>query len=230
MQRKAQMEFRRGTHIYTSDGKDVGNVDRVVLNPKTKEVTHIVVREGLIITEDKVIPLDLIDSATDERLTLRGIASDLDTLLPFKETHYLPLDDTESTIASYPLTWAAPYYWYGPVAGEVPNANYEADHNHAYYPVTEQNTPEESVALKEGARVITANGQDIGSVTRVFTNPQNNQVTHFVITEGTLIKEHKLVPMNWIRAIQENEIRLNVGASILNKVPEYKEPYPAPQN
>ena len=224
------MEFKQGTQVYTSDGKAVGSVDRVVLHPKTKEVTHIVVRKGFLFTEDKIIPMGLIESANDERVTLGGTESDITTLLPFEEIHYLPLDDTEAGIAEYPLGWASPYYWYEPIGGEIPYASYESGLNHPYRSTTEQNIPEDTIALKEGARVITANGQDIGSIKRIFINPENDQATHFLIAEGLIFKEQKLIPVSWIREIQQNEIRLNVGAAILNKLPEYKEPYPTPQN
>ncbi len=106
------MQFKQGTKVYTSDGKDVGSVDRVVLHPKTKEVTHIVIRKGFLFSEDKIIPLALIDSTTDDRVTLRGIASDLDTLLPFEETHYIPLDKGEISNADYPVGWVTPAYRY----------------------------------------------------------------------------------------------------------------------
>lgn len=217
------MQFKQGAKVYTSDGKDVGRVDRVVLHPKTKEVTHLVVNKGFLFNEDKVIPIGLVASTAGNRVTLHGIESDLDTLLPFEEPHYLPLDESEAGIAAYPLGWASPYYLYDPLGGDLGYTNYEAGYNHPYHSKTEQNIPQDTIALKEGARVITANGQDIGSVTRIFTNSQNDQVTHILIAEGFIIKEHKLIPVSWIREIQQDEIRLNVGAAILNKLPEFKE-------
>lgn len=63
------MQFKQGTHVYTIDGKDVGAIDRVVLDPKTDEVTHVVVRRGWLFSEDKVVP---ISSADCRRLALSG--------------------------------------------------------------------------------------------------------------------------------------------------------------
>ena len=85
------MQFKDGTSVYTFDGQDVGRVDRVVLNPKTKEVTHLVVRKGLLFAEDKIIPLHLIATATEDRVSLREGAGELDDLPPFEEIHYIPL-------------------------------------------------------------------------------------------------------------------------------------------
>ena len=223
------MEFKQGTQVYTSDGKAVGSVDRVVLHPKTKEVTDIVVRKGILFSEDKIIPIRLIYSTSDERVQLGGTDHDITTLLPFEEVHYLPLDNTEADIANYSLGWASPYYWYEPIGGEMGYASYETGERHPYRSEVEQNIPPDTIALKEGARVITANGQDIGSIKRVFTNPQTNRVTHFVIAEGLIFKAQKSIPVSWISEIQQDEIHLSVGATILNQVPDFKEAYPSPQ-
>ncbi len=57
------MEFKAGTHVYTADGKDVGSIDRVILDPHTNEISGIVVKQGWLFTEDKVISIDLVETA-----------------------------------------------------------------------------------------------------------------------------------------------------------------------
>ena len=87
------MQFKDGTAVFTSTGEEVGHIDRVVIDPGTKEVTGIVVRKGFLFTEDKVVPISLIAAATDERVTLREDAGDLQALPDFEETHYIAYDD-----------------------------------------------------------------------------------------------------------------------------------------
>ncbi len=218
------MQFKQGTNVYTSDGKDVGAIDRVVLNPNTKEVTHVVVRKGFLFTEDKIVPLSLIASTTEDEVRLRGAADDLESLSPFEETHFLPLDESETSTAAYPAGWATPVYWYPPVGDSMAYANYESASNFPYRSETSQNIPQGTVALKEGARVVAADGEHVGSVKRVYTSAHTDQVTHLLIAEGLIFKDHKLVPVSWIRDIQENEIQLNVGADMLNALPEFQQP------
>ena len=55
-----------------------------MLDPETKEGTHIVVRKGFLFTEDKVIPMALISAATEEGVTLRENVGDLQTLPLFE--------------------------------------------------------------------------------------------------------------------------------------------------
>jgi sporulation protein YlmC with PRC-barrel domain len=42
--------------------------------------------------------------------------------------------------------------------------------------------------LKKGVKVISNDGQKIGTLDRVITNPKNDCVTHLVIASGILIK------------------------------------------
>jgi uncharacterized protein YrrD len=217
------MQFKQGANVSTYDGKNVGSVDRVVLNPKTKEVTHIVVRKGILFNEDKIVPLDLVATATEDKVTLRQDAADLDKLPPFEEVHYIPLDESEMTTVAYPVGWASPFYWYEPLGSSMTYANYGAGYHFPYRSETEQNIPEDTVALKEGARVISEDDQYVGNVKRVFTRSDNDRASHFLISEGLIFKDRKLVPTSWIHDIQEDEVHLNVNAATLKNLPEFQE-------
>lgn len=219
---RLKMQFKEGTHVYTAGGDDVGTIDRVVVDPRTKEVSHVVVRKGLLFTEDKVVPIDLIARATDERVTLREDAGNLDELPPFKETQYVSLDEEERGEFA-PVGYAAPIYWY-PTYGALGwygGAAYPMYPAVAYPTHTEKNIPEGTVGLKEGARVVSASGDTVGNVERVYT--QDDRVTHILISQGLIFKERKLVPMGWIVDVKEDEITLGVRTSVLERLPAYKE-------
>ena len=222
------MQFKDGTSVYTFDGQHVGRVDRLVLNPKTKEVTDIVVRKGILFTEDKVVPLSLIASATEDRVSLRADTGKLDELPLFEEMHYIPVDEDELRNADHPAGMASSLYWYPPMAGWT---GYPGGVGYAYPPLyrieTDLNIPKGTVALREGARVFSANNDHVGNVAQVFTEPSGDQVTSFLMSEGIFFKAKKLVPVAWIGEIQEGEIHLSVGTPILDKLPEYQE---APQS
>lgn len=89
------MEFKQGATVEMPTGDNVGHIARVVLDPRTKEVTHVVVRKGFLFTEDKVVPTSLIASATEDRVRLREYAGDLRQLPVFEETHYHPVNEAE---------------------------------------------------------------------------------------------------------------------------------------
>jgi uncharacterized protein YrrD len=211
------MDFKKDTSVYTPDGKVVGHVDRVVLDPKTKTVSHIVVRKGFLFVEDKVVPLSMIESADAERMTLRAVAGDLEKLPAFEETHYVPLTADEAASAAYAEGFAEPLYWYPPVGGWLGH-----DYLPPYGVEIEQNIPEDTVAVIEGASVVTSDDKEVGHVERVFTDSGSDRATYFVIEHGFIAKTRKLIPTTWIKEIAETEIRLNVSAGVVDELPDYQ--------
>lgn len=212
------MEFVNQTAVKAADGKDVGRVDRVVLNPKTKEVTHIVVRKGFLFTEDKIVPLNLISAATKDEVRLRSDAGDLSKLPPFEDSHYVPLNPNESRSIAYAESLAMPLYWYPPAGGWM-----AYDYPLPFTTETTQNIPEDTVAVREGARIYTSDDKDMGHVERIFTDSKSKRATYFLLTHGLLTKSHKLIPMTWVRHVSEDEVRLNVGSALINDLREYEE-------
>lgn len=80
--------------------------------------------------------------------------------------------------------------------------------------------PDGTVALKEGAKVITSNGQRVGNVERVFTAPGEDRAANLLISKGVLLKAKKMIPTDLISSVMEEEIRLSVDSDFLNSLPE----------
>jgi uncharacterized protein YrrD len=81
------MEFREGAGVFTPDGRHLGIVDFVLVNPRTRRVTHVVIRRGHLLPEDKVISVERLSTATKDRIVLNAEPEQLPT---FEETHYFP--------------------------------------------------------------------------------------------------------------------------------------------
>jgi uncharacterized protein YrrD len=212
------MQFKQDESVVMPNGQVVGHVDRVVMNPQNKQITHIVVRKGFFFTEDKLVPLSLIETATEDRVTLRRDAGDLDKLPAFEDTHYIPLTDPEAKSAAYTSDLASPLYWYPPLGGWM-----AYDYPPPYVVETERHIPEDTVPLREGARVISADDKHVGNVERVFTEANADRATYFLISKGLFLKERKLVPTTWVREVSEDEVRLSVDSSVLETLHEYQE-------
>lgn len=211
------MEFKQDTRVYTPDGQVVGHVDRVVLDPKTKAVSHIVVRKGFLFVEDKVVPLDMIEAADADRVTLRAAAGDLEKLSAFENAHYVPLTIDEAASAAYAEGLAEPLYWYPPIGGWMGH-----DYLPPYGMKIDQNIPKDTVAVIEGARVVTSDDKDVGHVEQVFTDSNTDRATYFVIAHGFLTRTKKSIPTTWISKMTETEIQLSVGAGVVDELPDYQ--------
>jgi sporulation protein YlmC with PRC-barrel domain len=112
-----EMQFKANAEVITTDGDKVGEIDRVVIDPKTDTITHIVIREGFLFTSDKVVPVDWITVTGEDSIVLNASKDKVNTLPDFEETHYVRREDSH-----YPEDYAPAYYWYpipatGPFSG-----------------------------------------------------------------------------------------------------------------
>ncbi len=222
------MQFKQGADVFTADGQKVGEIERVVIDPKTDEVTHVVVEKGFLLPVDKVVPISLIGPASEDRVTLRENAGDLEALPDFEEKHYVWMDDAnlrKTTEQKY----SRPLYWYPPVRTTWWRSGgylgYPGPFGYTVPPYvvqTERNIPRGTVALKEGAKVISKDGEHMGDIDAVLTDPEEDRATHLVISQGLLLKERKLVPTSWIAQVMSDEVHLAVESRLIERLQEYE--------
>lgn len=216
------MQLKKGADVYTRDGDKAGTIERMVMNPRTGELTHVVVEKGFLFTKDYVVPVDHIEMTSEDRVTLT--VADEDRFEPFEESYYVQADDTttpERVIPTAGTYGPIPYYYYGPVGTQWSATPMWLDpYQPNYVRKTARNIPEESVALEEGVDVYTSDGEKVGDVDQVVT--EGDRVTHFIVSKGLFFKEHKLVPTMWIRTVAEGAIRLGVSSEYMERLPDYE--------
>lgn len=151
------MIFTENVDVLTLDGQKVGRVDRVVIDPDSKKLTHIVVKKGFLFTEDKVVPVDAVDSTTEDRIALKLGRDNPADFPDFEETHFVPVkDDGTSTYENgrpaSKLAWYHPVpnaAWWRPEMGSYPGFQ-----RPPYVRRTDRNIPDGTVPLEEGANVL----------------------------------------------------------------------------
>jgi uncharacterized protein YrrD len=216
------MELKEGTDVFTSSGEQVGKINRFVLDPATNEVTHIVVQKGWLLPEDKVVPIAMISTATEERVVLNEETSDFDQLPPFEETHYVALTEADIPPGDYPAYRYAPaYYWYPP-SGYMGYPAFGPEYYGWPPEATTRNIPADTVPLKEGSNVMSSEGEHVGDVERLFVDERSNKATHFLISQGLLFKERKLIPAHWVRSVEEDKVYLSVPSRVLERLPVHE--------
>jgi uncharacterized protein YrrD len=215
------MQLKKGADVFSSAGEKIGSIERVVLNPETKEVTHLVVEKGILFATNKVIPIEYVNMEAGERITLEKNAEELEVLPSYDPESYINLDKT-----NYPdqdqnidaLYWYPPLYhsWWttmGGSPGVYPKPKFVK---------TENVIPDETVALEEGAKVISRDGEHIGNVEEVIVETAEYLATHIVVSEGLFLKERKLVPTIWITDVDEDQVTLSVDSDLFERLPEYE--------
>jgi uncharacterized protein YrrD len=222
MQGEIIVQFKENAEVVTSDGQKVGKIDRVVFDPKSNELTHLVVQKGFLFTEDKVVPLNFVESAIEERVVLKEGQLDLDEFPNFEEAHYVPVEEAGGSEqrAHDGLDRLA---WYYPVPGSawwrqrsLANPGISKP---PYVRKTEVNIPEGTVALEEGAKVVSSEGEHVGNIERVYADEEEQRVTHLLISKGLISKSRKLIPSMWVDSVREDEVRLSISERFVEKLP-----------
>jgi len=202
---ETKVQFQKNMAVLTANGQEVGALDRVVFSPESKMVTHIVVRTGSLLNKtDKVVPIDVVTGTTEDQINLSGEAGDLESFPPFEEERVV---DKKTGLDHPPLYGSTTPELVGYPEPNIPVMQVPGDE---YVTQTKQNIPTGTVALKEGAKVITSEGQHVGSVERVLADLSVHQVTHLLISRGLLPKERKLIPMEWVARVEDDEVHLRV--------------------
>lgn len=222
-----KMELTEGTDVYTTNGQKVGKINRFIIDPATKEVTHLVVQKGWLLSEDKIVALQMVRSATEDGAVLTSDISNFDQLPPFEERYFIKTPDEDLKEHGYPDSDRASdnaptyYYWYPPHISPAYPALY-LDAFPSSFVETKRNIPEETIPLKDGSNVISSDGKHVGNIERLLIEPGLNRATHLVIKHGLLFKERKMIPTNWVKAIEEDKVYLLISSQLLNKLPPYE--------
>jgi sporulation protein YlmC with PRC-barrel domain len=224
------MQFDLDASVKTASGEDAGRVDRVVIDPATGNVSHLVVRKGLILTEDKVVPIDMVAEAHDGEVRLNAPAADLDELPLFEETHYVPVEEASEPgggVGAELERQAPPFYWYPPVVGFRPLAyagpilyGYPGP---GYIAETERNIPEGAVPVRQDSTVTDRSGGEIGRLERVFTDAATGRATHLVIAQGFINKTRRLIPVHWVRHVSDDSVQLAVSRHLIEGLEQFRD-------
>ena len=195
--------FQKHANVIAANGEQIGSLERVVLNPETKVVTDIVIRTGSLFNKEvRVVPVEFVAETTEDQVVLSEKAGAPESFPPFEERHLIEasaeLDQPVKNVA--PVVYGNPGF--GPMVVPAPGEKFVTQ--------IEQNIPDGTVALKEGAKVITADGKYVGNVERVLADSSVDQITDLVISTGLFNKEMRLIPIKWVMTLGEDTVRLRV--------------------
>jgi sporulation protein YlmC with PRC-barrel domain len=241
------MKLSKDAKVYAQDGQEIGNLNRFVLDPQSKQVTHIVIGRGLLSKDEYLVPVDMIASVDIQGIHLRDLPMDkAGDLAKFEEQKYIVTDEEGLLNEGYVSDEMVRRYYYYPPATAGATGLLRPNEMFIYQPggetsqttpgsipvsgegglvrrETEENIPNGTVALKEGAKVVSSEGKPVGSVEKVLVDNSSQNATHMVITKGLLTKTRRLVPMDWVKNISESEVTLAMAEALINQLPDYKD-------
>jgi len=157
-----------------------GQVSRIIVNPVTREVTHLAIgpkhRPGL----GRLVPVDLLD-ATAGQIRLRCTLAEFQKLPPAQETGFVPdLDPTGHGNAPKKVTWVVVGTPASGVGVFARPAGPEAPQQ-----VTVDSVPSGGVEVHRELTVCATDGE-LGQVQGLVVEPGGHLVTHVLLQKGHL--------------------------------------------
>jgi uncharacterized protein YrrD len=180
--------------VYCRDGTHVGKVDRVVIEPDAKLVTHVVIHKGTWLSRDVVVPLDSVERTDAKGVYLRLSPAEVEALPDFLEVEWaVPAEG-----------WVPPPGYFESVVLWPPYFSQSAA------PTRErQNIGAHEVAVTEGTDVECTDGK-LGVVDQVVVDATTGRLEGFVVRRGILLTHDVVIPAPWIAHTDANVVRLNV--------------------
>jgi uncharacterized protein YrrD len=212
------MKIRMGERVFSQTGKEVGRIERVVMDPKTEEITNIVIEKGVLFKEDRIAPVNMLGAMTDKGITLLADEKEIKALPEFETEHFILYSGMNEAMKNQ-RGYASPLIMYPPASLMRSGAPYPS-----YPPIShhiDKNIPKSTVAIKHGADVFGLDGKKLGDVEQVFTDPKLECVTYFLVSRGLILKERKLIPIDWVQEVTENRIKLGVDTKVIQQLPDY---------
>ena len=187
-----ETEFAMGATASCVDGPG-GKVSRVIIDPATETVTHLVIEPKHWLGVGRLVPLDLVDT-TGGGLSLRCTVEEFGNLEPAEETE-LAEDVTGGLALNAPMGATSPV----PV-------------------ILQDVVPLGETDVERGEPVHAVDGE-IGRVEGLLVNPDNHRVTHVLLQEGHLWGRKKVsIPVSAVTGV-ENGIQLSLTRKQVEDLP-----------
>ena len=216
------MTFRLGADASCTDGA-CGQVSRIIVNPVTREVTHLAVAPKHQYGLGRLVPVDLVDATTGQ-IRLRCALAEFQMLRPAQETESGP--DLDPTGHGHPDNAPNKVKW-AIVGGSVimqPGARGEPE---APQQVTVDYVPEGEVEVHRELTVC-ATDDDIGQVQGLAVERGGHHVTHVLLREGHMRgRKEVAVPIGAVTKIGTLLIHLSLTKHQVKDLPPVDIDHPA---
>lgn len=214
MERASKLEsldFKTGAPVRCRDGA-AGTLRMVVADPHTRRITDLIVEKGNLQKQDRVLPVSIVERATDEDVYLSIDSRELSDYPRYREAEMTaPVTDWKgdryrAENVRYRLS---PY---GSVMSEsvVPMIRYQV----------QEGIPSIVETLERGTPVYGEDGQ-IGTVDHILAEPESGEISHLVV-QRRAAADYRVVPATMIESLREVGITVTASADELAGMPRYQ--------
>ncbi len=206
------MDIRFGSPVFSQDNRKIGELREVVVDPVSRELTHLVIRQGLLFSDDRIVAMKDVAKTEDQRIVLTRNAEELEEQSsPFQEDAFATVPGTEEDLPQRIWTQS-------PGSPSIIPPGIRPDDLSP-----DPSIPMDDVSLLQNSPVQCADGTQVGTVQQVFVD-KGDRITHIVMRCVGVYDEFKLIPLDWIRGFEDNVVILGVEEGIVHQLADYEEP------
>ena len=163
--------FRIGAPVFARDGR-TGHLDKVVIDPHTRRITHLIIHRGFLLTADRVVPVELVERTAPEGIFLHLTSPEMARQPRYQEERFVGPPPGWEPLPGYAV--ADVRFWGLPYGGVTPPIQ----------PVVEytirQGIPEGTTVLERSTEVRTRDNME-GKIDHLLVDPIRQELTHLVV-------------------------------------------------
>lgn len=208
-----EIPFAIGAKASCSDGS-CGEVRRLIIDPATNTVTHLVIQQGHRREDGRLVPLDLVESTTGE-VRLRCTRAEFDKLDRAAEGDLVE-GAGHGGVLGDGLAYSG-NMGYAPVGagGELFNVGAQPVQRRV---VIEDVVPQGEIEVSPGDPVYAVDGE-IGRVRGCLADSGDDRVTHVLLKEGHLWgRKEVAIPISAVTGVQDG-IQLSITKQQVEDLP-----------
>ena len=218
-------QFTIGSEVACSDGA-CGELRRVVVDPVARVLTHLVVEARHRQGNGRLVPIDLVASATAQ-IQLRCTIAQFNALEDAEETQFLPGARGDWDYQQEQML-SLPYYGLGSGTGMGLGIGgmHVGDQNAGPEAVVTDRVPVGEVEVRRGDQVHATDGA-IGRIRGLVIDPGDHHVTHVLLDEGHLWgKKTIAIPIDAVKDAKDS-VRLTLAKDQVRDLPAVDVDLPA---
>jgi sporulation protein YlmC with PRC-barrel domain len=227
------MRINLGTKVVTADGKNVGKIDQLVVDPRSDRMQEFVIRKGFFVEHDVIVPIGWVEDRTrnddEDTVHLSKTMDEVKRLPEFVEANYVSAPDgmypglySDPLIAGPAAYGGGGWLWPAPIyepadQGSLGRAGLPADTPGAaraggnpVAPGMMEDVLQESrpgnVFISTGTDVKTRDGDKVGTVDELVVDPKRGKVTEMIVKKGLLGHKEVRIPTQFIDEIDDDAV------------------------
>lgn len=215
-------DLRHGADVVSLDGRRLGTLHAIVLDPRDNRVTHIAVNAGPHFPEPGYgspnlvsVDIDSIEDATDQQVKLRETERQFKAFPPYAHTHFIQVPPGERQKESaLPRLWNTGLAIGASLGSLLSGIAVPGEHF--------RKAPYERHILNDAPVWRTEPSAHIGDVEHVLIDETSDDIEALVIKRGILFREEVIVPARYVTEITDGVIHVQMSDEEIARLEKFR--------